>query len=139
MLLAADCEGLTRPVVLNGSPLPYWSGESGVNQMRVSGGLLDGAWLVRLTADLRIGRLDGAWLVQNFENLKPENAIWAKYANLFSNVDSEQDRFMGFERGWNFDDIPPQPQVSDREIAEIVRFVRELPVANGVVYREHRM
>lgn len=100
-LLAADCEGLSGPVVLNGSPLSYWAGESGANPMRVSGGLLGGAWLAHLTADLGNGRFDGAWLAQNFENLKPEKAIWEKYANLFSNVDSEQDRFLEFERWWN--------------------------------------
>lgn len=100
-LLAADCEGLTGPVVLNGSPLSYWAGESGVNPMRTSGGLLGGAWLAHLTADLGNGRFDGAWLAQNFENLKPERAIWEKYAHLFANVDSEQDRFLEFERWWN--------------------------------------
>lgn len=100
-LLAADCEGLTGPVVLNGSPLSYWAGESGANPMRVSGGLLGGAWLAHLTADLGSGRFDGAWLAQNFENLKPEKAIWEKYANLFSNVDGEQERFLEFERWWN--------------------------------------
>ncbi|MHB1111624.1 MAG: DUF3141 domain-containing protein [Acidovorax defluvii] len=99
-LLAADCEGLTGPVVLNGSPLSYWAGESGVNPMRLSGGLLGGAWLAHLTADLGNGRFDGAWLAQNFENLKPEKAIWEKYASLFTNVDSEQDRFLEFERWW---------------------------------------
>jgi hypothetical protein len=100
-LLAADCEGLTGPVVLNGSPLSYWAGESGANPMRVSGGLLGGAWLAHLTADLGNGRFDGAWLAQNFENLKPEKAIWEKYAHLFNNVDNEQDRFLDFERWWN--------------------------------------
>lgn len=30
-LLAADCEGLTGPTVLNGSPLSYWAGKSDVN------------------------------------------------------------------------------------------------------------
>ncbi len=100
-LLAADCEGLTGPVVLNGSPLSYWAGESGANPMRVSGGLLGGAWLAHLTADLGNGRFDGAWLAQNFENLKPEKAIWEKYAHLFSNIDSEQQRFLEFERWWN--------------------------------------
>lgn len=35
-LLAADCKGLTGPVVLNGSPLSYWAGEAAVNPMRVS-------------------------------------------------------------------------------------------------------
>ncbi len=99
-LLAADCEGLTGPVVLNGSPLSYWAGESGVNPMRLSGGLLGGAWLAHLTADLGNGRFDGAWLAQNFENLKPEKAIWEKYAHLFNNVDSEQERFLEFERWW---------------------------------------
>lgn len=99
-LLAADCEGLTGPVVLNGSPLSYWAGESGVNPMRLSGGLLGGAWLAHLTADLGNGRFDGAWLAQNFENLKPEKAIWEKYAHLFNTVDSEQERFLEFERWW---------------------------------------
>jgi len=100
-LLAAHCEGLAGPVVLNGSPLSYWAGEEGVNPMRVTGGLLGGAWLAHLIADLGDGRFDGAWLAQNFENLKPEKAIWEKYANLLANVDTERDRFLDFERWWN--------------------------------------
>lgn len=100
-LLSADCQGLVGPAVLNGSPLSYWAGESGVNPMRVTGGLLGGAWLAHLTADLGDGRFDGAWLAQNFENLKPEKAIWGKYAHLFANVDTERDRFLEFERWWN--------------------------------------
>jgi acetyl-CoA acetyltransferase family protein len=100
-LLPADCEGLFGPAVLNGSPLSYWVGESGVNPMRVAGGLLGGAWLAHLTADLGGGRFDGAWLAQNFENLQSEKAIWEKYAHLFTNVDSERERFLEFERWWN--------------------------------------
>ncbi len=100
-LLSADCQGLVGPAVLNGSPLSYWAGESGVNPMRVSGGLLGGAWLAHLSADLGDGRFDGAWLAQNFENLKPEKAIWEKYAGLFHAVDSERERFLEFERWWN--------------------------------------
>jgi len=100
-LLAADCEGLAGPVVLNGSPLSYWAGEEGVNPMRVSGGLLGGSWLAHLAADLGDGRFDGAWLAQNFENLKPEKAIWEKYATLFSHIDTEAERFLEFERWWN--------------------------------------
>ena len=100
-LLSADCAGLVGPVVLNGSPLSYWAGESGVNPMRLSGGLLGGSWLAHLTADLGNGRFDGAWLALNFENLKPEKAVWEKYAQLFTNVDSEQARFLEFERWWN--------------------------------------
>jgi len=99
-ILAADCEGLAGPVVLNGSPLSYWAGEEGVNPARVSGGLLGGEWLTHLTADLGNGRFDGAWLVQNFENLKPEG-VWQKYSNLFSRLDQERDRFLEFERWWN--------------------------------------
>lgn len=99
-ILAADCEGLTGPAVLNGSPLSYWAGEPGVNPMRVAGGLLGGTWLAHLTADLGGGRFDGAWLVQNFENLKPE-AVWDKYATLYLNVDAERERFLSFERWWS--------------------------------------
>ncbi len=100
-LLSADCEGLLGPAILNGSPLSYWAGESGVNPMRVTGGLLGGAWLAHLAADLGDGRFDGAWLAQNFENLKPEKAIWEKYTSLFSKVDTERERFLEFERWWN--------------------------------------
>ena len=99
-ILAADCQGLVGPAVLNGSPLSYWAGESGVNPARVSGGLLGGAWLTHLTADLGDGRFDGAWLAQNFENLKPEG-VWEKYANLFSHLDKERERFLEFECWWN--------------------------------------
>lgn len=100
-LLSADYEGLVGPVVLNGSPLSYWAGESGANPMRIAGGLLGGAWLTHLIADLGDGRFDGAWLAQNFENLKPEKAIWEKHANLFANIDTERERFLDFERWWN--------------------------------------
>jgi hypothetical protein len=99
-LLSADCEGLTGPVVLNGSPLSYWAGESGVNPMRIAGGLTGGVWATRFLADLGNGRFDGAWLAQNFEALKPAKAIWEKYANLFAHIDTERDRFLEFERWW---------------------------------------
>jgi hypothetical protein len=99
-LLSADCEGLVGPAVLNGSPLSYWAGEPGVNPMRIAGGLVGGAWLTHLLADLGDGRFDGAWLAANFENLKPE-AVWEKYANLFAHVDTERERFLEFERWWN--------------------------------------
>lgn len=99
-LLAADCEGLAGPVVLNGAPLSYWAGEDGVNPMRISGGLLGGAWLTHLMGDLGDGRFDGAWLAQNFESLKPEKAIWEKHANLLTNIDTEAERFLDFERWW---------------------------------------
>lgn len=70
-------------------------------QTPTAGGLLGGSWMTSLLADLDNCRFDGAWLVQNFENLKPENAVWEKYAELFLNIDQEQDRFLEFERWWN--------------------------------------
>jgi hypothetical protein len=100
-LLSADCHGLVGPAVLNGSPLSYWGGESGVNPARLAAGLLGGVWLTHFLADLGNGRLDGAWLAQNFETLKPANALWDKYANLFSHIDTERERFLDFERWWS--------------------------------------
>lgn len=100
MLLAADCQGLAGPVVLNGSPLSYWAGESGVNPMRLAGGMVGGVWLTHLLADVGNGKFDGAWLVQNFENLNPANTLWEKNYQLFSHIDSERERFLEFERWW---------------------------------------
>jgi len=99
-LLAADCEGLAGPVVMNGSPLSYWAGEPGVNPMRLAAGFIGGAWVNHLLSDLGNGQFDGAWLVQNFENLKPEGAIFRKYADLFESVDTSAERFLDFEQWW---------------------------------------
>jgi pimeloyl-ACP methyl ester carboxylesterase len=101
MLVAIHCEGPVGTIVLNGSPLSYWAGESGANPMRLAGGLLGGSWLTNFVGDLGDGKFDGAWLVQNFETLKPEAAIWDKYANLLLDVDREEERFLEFERWWN--------------------------------------
>jgi len=100
-LLAAECEGLDGPAVLNGSPLSYWAGAEDVNPMRLAGGLLGGEWLTHLMADLGGGRLDGAWLVQNFESLNPANTWWQKNYQLYANVDTERERFLEFERWWS--------------------------------------
>ena len=40
---------------------------------------------------------------------------------------------------WPFGDMPAQPRVSKEDVAAIVRYIRELQAANGIVYREHRM
>ncbi len=40
---------------------------------------------------------------------------------------------------WRFGDMPPQPNVSDTEIQEIVRYIRELQAANRIHYRPHQM
>lgn len=100
-LLAADCQGLSGPVVLNGSPLSYWAGEAGTSPMRMMGALSGGTWAAHLASDLNDGRMDGANLAQNFENLQPEKAIWDKYAHLFTHIDDERERFLEFERWWN--------------------------------------
>lgn len=99
-LLSAHCDIAMGPAVLNGSPLSYWEGEPGANPMRLMAGFVGGVWLNHFLADLNQDRFDGAWLVQNFENLKPGSAVWDKYANLFTKIDTEQDRFLDFERWW---------------------------------------
>lgn len=40
---------------------------------------------------------------------------------------------------WPYGDMPKQPQVNNRELAAIVKYVRELQVANGITYKPHRM
>lgn len=40
---------------------------------------------------------------------------------------------------WRFGNMPPQPQVTEEQVAAIVRYVRELQVANGITARPHRM
>lgn len=40
---------------------------------------------------------------------------------------------------WPYGNMPAQPQVSQQEIAAIVKYVRELQVANGITYKPHRM
>jgi pimeloyl-ACP methyl ester carboxylesterase len=100
MMLAAIRPDLFGPIIIAGSPLSYWAGVHGKNPMRYSGGLLGGSWLTALTSDLGGGRFDGAWLVQNFENQNPANTLWTKQYNLYSKIDSEAPRYLGFERYW---------------------------------------
>lgn len=100
ILLSADCVGLAGPAVVNGAPLSYWSGEAGINPMRLAGGLGGGAWAAHWLSDLGHGTFDGAWLAQNFENLNPAHTLWDKNYHLFANVDDERERFLDFERWW---------------------------------------
>jgi pimeloyl-ACP methyl ester carboxylesterase len=103
MLAAADPED-TGPIVINGAPMSYWGGAfqegAGDNPMRYAGGMLGGTWLSSYAADKGDGIFDGAYLVENFENLNPANTFWDKYYNLFSNIDTEPERFLEFERWW---------------------------------------
>ena len=100
MMLAAMRPELFGPIIIAGSPLSYWGGVHGKNPMRYSGGLLGGSWLTALTSDLGGGKFDGAWLVQNFENQNPANTLWTKQYNVYSKVDTEAPRYLGFERYW---------------------------------------
>ncbi len=40
---------------------------------------------------------------------------------------------------WRFGNMPAQPQVTDHEMASIIRYVRELQAANGIFYKPHKM
>ena len=100
MMLAAIRPELFGPIIVAGSPLSYWAGVRGQNPMRYTGGLVGGSWLAALTSDTGHGKFDGAWLVQNFENLNPSNTLWTKQYNLYSKIDTEAARYLGFERWW---------------------------------------
>jgi pimeloyl-ACP methyl ester carboxylesterase len=100
MMLAAIRPELFGPIIVAGTPLSYWAGVRGKNPMRYSGGLLGGSWLTALASDVDRGKFDGAWLVQNFENLNPSNTFWSKPYNLYSKIDTEAPRYLGFERWW---------------------------------------
>ncbi len=100
MMLAALRPELFGPIIVAGSPLSYWAGVRGKYPMRYTGGLLGGSWLTALTSDLGNGKFDGGWLVQNFENQNPSNTLWSKQYNLYSKIDTEASRYLGFERWW---------------------------------------
>ena len=100
MMLAALRPELFGPIIVAGSPLSYWAGVRGKYPMRYSGGLLGGSWLTALASDLGHGKFDGAGLVQNFENQNPANTLWSKQYNLYSKIDTEASRYLGFEKWW---------------------------------------
>lgn len=57
---------------------------------------------------------------------------------------ADQSFFFAAKRGvrqhhWPYGNMPAQPQVADDQIAAIVKYVRELQLANGITYRPHRM
>ncbi|OGT47938.1 MAG: hypothetical protein A3E83_08875 [Gammaproteobacteria bacterium RIFCSPHIGHO2_12_FULL_41_20] len=100
LTLAAAHPDIAGVIVVNGAPLAYWAGENGKNPMRYAGGILGGSWLAQLAGDLGNGKFDGANLVMNFEFANPANTYWEKYYHLFANIDSEEKRFLEFERWW---------------------------------------
>ncbi|HEY2586085.1 MAG TPA: DUF3141 domain-containing protein [Tepidisphaeraceae bacterium] len=126
--LAATRPGIMGPVILNGAPLSYWSGSGTQNPMRYSGGLMGGKWVQSMACDLGGGLFDGAHLVANFENLDPANKLWKKYYNLYSKIDTEGPRFLGFEQWWG------GYFLMNRE--EIDAIVSELFVGNKLARRQ---
>lgn len=99
-LIGADRPDIVGPMVFNGSPLSYWGGVEGASPMRYRGGLVGGVWLTSLWCDLGNGKFDGAHLVANFEDLNPSNTLWTKQYNLWRNVDTEENRYLDFEKWW---------------------------------------
>ena len=99
-MLSADRPDITGPLVLAGSPLSYWAGVDGSNPMRYRGGLLGGVWMSSFFSDLGNGTFDGANLVLNMELLNPANTIWTKQYNLYRKIDTEEARFLNFEKWW---------------------------------------
>lgn len=99
-LACADRPDIAGPLVLNGAPLSYWSGVAGVNPMRYKGGLVGGVWINSFFSDLGNGVFDGANLVLNFELLNPANTFWTKQYNVYAQVDTEENRFLSFEKWW---------------------------------------
>src|SRR5258707_4101778 len=100
MMMSAIRPDLVGPVLVAGAPLSYWAGTHGKAPMRYTGGLLGGTWLTALSGDLGNGRFDGAHLVANFENMHPSNTYWHKLYHLYSQIDTEAPRFLGFEKWW---------------------------------------
>jgi hypothetical protein len=100
-LIGADRPDITGPLVFNGSPLSYWAGVDGKNPMRYRGGLSGGVWVTSLLSDLGNGLFDGANLVAGFEGLNPANTLWNKQYHIYANVDTEEQRYLEFERWWN--------------------------------------
>ena len=100
MALNATRPELFGPLMIMGAPVSYWAGSSKLNPMRYAGASLGGSWLASLTSDLGADRFDGVHLVENFEKLNPANTWWNKYYNLWSQVDTEAERFLEFERWW---------------------------------------
>ncbi|MGD9917816.1 MAG: DUF3141 domain-containing protein [Paenirhodobacter sp.] len=100
LMTAAIWPDLFGPIIVAGTPLSYWAGWKGKNPTRYAGGLLGGSWMTALAGDLGGGQFDGATLVQNFENLDPANTLWKKGYALWSKIDTEAPRYLGFEKYW---------------------------------------
>ncbi len=97
-LLAADRPDLVGPLLMNGSPLSFWAGNGHKSPMRFLGGLLGGVWMNSFFSDMGNGVFDGANLVMNMERLNLNANKWARYYNVFSKVDTEEKRYLDYEK-----------------------------------------
>jgi hypothetical protein len=100
MMMSAIRPDVVGPILLAGTPLSYWGGVHGKKPLRYLGGLLGGTSLTSLAGDLGHGIFDGAALVGNFESMNPSNTLWKKEYNLYSNIDTEAERYLEFEKWW---------------------------------------
>jgi len=80
--------------------MSYWQGVHGKNPMRYSGGLLGGSWLTAMASDLGNGKIDGTALITNFDVLNPANWLWGKQYDIYANVDTDEARYLKFEKWW---------------------------------------
>ena len=115
-LLASKKPECMSTLIMNGAPVSYWAGIRGANPMRYKGGLLGGEWVVSLLSDLGQGTFDGANLVKGFEDLNPGNTNWTKMFNVRANIDTDEEKFLDFERWWNGYFF-----TTEQEITQIVR------------------
>ena len=100
MMAAATRPELFGPIIVAGSPLSYWAGVRGKNPMRYTGGLLGRQLAHRADGRPRQRQLRRRLAGANFENLNPANTLWTKQYNLYSKVDTEAPRYLGFEQWW---------------------------------------
>jgi len=91
---------LFGPCLVAGAPMSYWQGVHGKDPMRYSGGLLGGSWITALTSDLGNGKFDGTGLILNFDILNPGNWLWGKQYEIYTNIDTGGERYLGFEKWW---------------------------------------
>lgn len=57
---------------------------------------------------------------------------------------SDRSFYMAVDRGtkqhhWRFGNMPAQQHVKENEVTQIIKYIRELQVANGIIYKKHRM
>lgn len=100
LLVAVQRPDLFGVGMVAGSPMSYWQGVHGKNPMRYAGGMLGGSWLTELVSDLSGGKFDGTWLILNFDTLNLGNWLWSKQYEVYADVDSDQQRYLGFEKWW---------------------------------------